>query len=286
MTRTHDERAPAHAFVKWVGGKRQLLPQILPHFPGTFGRYHEPFLGGGTLFWHMRAAGLILDGDAPVLVDANPRLIRAYQGVRDDVEGVIERLNAWPRTREHFLEVRARTNIEDLVPAESAAWFIYLNKLCFNGLYRVNKRGVFNVPYGSQHNPLVCDSENLRACSAALADAALIAGDFTDAVAGAIPGDLVYFDPPYVPASATSNFTAYTVQGFGLEDQERLRDVAVELVRAGVHVRLSNSCSPIVERLYDRPEFELVQVSVRRSVAALSRKRKRVHEYLIVGRAS
>jgi len=248
---------PRRPFVKWAGGKRQLLPQLRRFVPEGFGRYYEPFVGGGALFFELRPA------DA-VLTDTNERLIRTYRGVRDDVEQVIELLRDC-RHEESFFYAQRERDIDAESDAEVAAWFIYLNKVGFNGLYRVNRQNRFNVPFGRHKNPTICDEETLRACSAALAGSRIDKVDFAAAVKGAQAGDLVYFDPPYVPMSVTANFTQYTSDRFDVAAQERLRDLALELKRRGVHVLLSNSSAPLVRSLYQEG-FETFEVSATRLV--------------------
>ena len=261
---------PRRPFVKWAGGKRQLLPELLRHVPERFGRYFEPFVGGGALFFELRP-------QAAVLTDVNERLIRTYRGVRNDVEGVIRLLESYPHDERFFYELRDR-EIDSGTDAEVAAWFIFLNKVGFNGLYRVNRKNRFNVPFGRHKNPTICDEATLRACSRALQNAALEVTDFGAAVADAGPGDLVYFDPPYVPLSVTSNFTKYTSAGFGPEAQLRLRDLALSLKQRGVHVILSNSSA--ARDLY-QPSFITTEVSATRLVNSKVTRRGAVTELVI-----
>ena len=261
---------PRRPFVKWAGGKRQLLPQLLSHVPERFGRYFEPFVGGGALFFALRPANA-------VLTDVNERLIRTYRGVRNDVDGVISRLEGYRHEAGFYYEQRDR-DIDAGSDADVAAWFIYLNKVGFNGLYRVNRANRFNVPFGRHKNPTICDEATLRACSAALQNAHLEKIDFANAVADAAPGDLVYFDPPYVPVSVTSNFTKYTSDGFGPDDQERLRDLALSLKQRGVHVILSNSSA--ARELYE-PGFTTTEVSATRLVNSKVTRRGAITELVI-----
>jgi DNA adenine methylase len=232
----------ARPFLKWAGGKRQLLPHLLRHAPRTFGRYFEPFVGGGALFFALRPP-------RATLADVNERLIRAYRGVAGGVDEVMRLLREYPYEADFFYRMRAR-EIDPGKDAEVAAWFIYLNKTGYNGLYRVNRKNRFNVPFGRYENPTVCDEPTLRACAAALAGKTLVVDDFEAATSGARRGDFVYFDPPYAPLSATSSFTSYTSSGFGPREQARLRDVALRLKKRGVKVLLSNSSAPMVRELY------------------------------------
>lgn len=266
----------ARPFIKWVGGKRQLLSELAPRVPSDYGRYHEPFVGGGALFFHLLP-------DQAVLSDTNERLVRAYRGVRDSVEEVIGLLQSYPHDRDFFLKLRG-ADIDRRADPEVAAWLIYLNRTGFNGLYRVNRRNVYNVPFGDYENPTICDEENLRACARALRRADLRCEPFGAVVGRARPGDFVYFDPPYVPLSASSSFTSYTSAGFGMQDQARLRDVARALTDRGVRVLLSNSSAPAVFELY-REGFELVSVGATRAVSCRGTGRGRVQELIIKPRA-
>lgn len=269
MAADHHKASP---FVKWVGGKRDILPAVLPHMPKSYGKYYEPFVGGGALFFHFAPR-------RAVLADSNMRLIRAYRGVKGDVESVIAILKTFPYSKNFYLELRAR-EIDAASDVQVAAWLIYLNKTGYNGLYRVNSKNIFNVPFGSHKNPNICDELNLRACARALAGTTLKHADFEVATSNAVEGDLVYFDPPYVPRSNSSRFTSYTASGFGPEEQERLRDVALRLKRRGVHVRLSNSSTGLVERLYSK-DFDLVPIQARRRVNRDAKGRGQITEYLI-----
>ncbi len=262
----------AQPFVKWVGGKRALLAALLPHFPASFGTYYEPFVGGGALFFHQAPRPAVLG-------DSNERLIRAYRGVKHDTESVIARLKSYPHTKQFYLELRSRP-IDGCADAEVAAWLIYLNKTGYNGLYRVNRKNIYNVPFGDYRSPNICDEPRLRACARSLAGTVLVHGDFEAITASAIKGDFVYFDPPYVPRSMSSKFTSYTAGGFGAAEQERLRDVALRLKRRGVQVRLSNSGTGLIERLYSR-DFDLVPVLASRRVNSDIGARGAIKEYLI-----
>ncbi len=265
----------AKPFVKWVGGKRQLLPSILKYVPPALADravYHEPFVGGGAVFFHRQPRRAIL-------TDSNERLIRTYRGIKQDVEGVIRLLRSYPHDKRFYLELRARV-IDGASDVEIAAWFIYLNRTGYNGLYRVNSKNGFNVPFGDYKNPTICDPENLRACSRALKGARIEKRDFEKVLERAKPGDFVYFDPPYIPLTATSKFTDYTSEGFSDADQVRLRDVALELKRRRVSVLLSNSSAPRVYDLY-QDRFECVEVDARRSVNCKPNGRGRIPELLI-----
>jgi len=250
-----------------------LLPSILKYLPDRFGKYHEPFLGGGAVFFRLRPSLAFLS-------DSNERLIRAYNGVKNHVSDVIAILKTYRNDKEVYLAAR-KIPIDSKTDAEVAAWLIFLNKTGFNGLYRVNSRNIFNVPFASNANARICDEENLKACAEALRVADLRCEDFDAVLKRASEGDLVYFDPPYVPVSGTSYFTSYTSGGFGVEDQVRLRDVARELKQRGVHVLLSNSSAKLVKDLYSSG-FTCVPVAASRLVNSNISRRGKVTEFLIV----
>ena len=263
----------ARPFIKWAGGKRQLLPALIERVPDTFGTYFEPFLGGGALYFSQRP-------ERAVLADVNTRLIRTYRGVRDRVDDVIGLLRQYPYDSKFYYDLR-RVDIDSASDAEVAAWFIYLNKTGYNGLYRVNRGNGFNVPFGRYANPTICDEPTLRACSAALTTVGqLLVSDFEVAVEGARRGDFVYFDPPYVPLSVTSSFTSYTSDGFGPKNQVRLRDVARRLKEEGVRVLLSNSSAPFVRDLYAEG-FGVEEVAATRMVNSRASARGAVTELVI-----
>jgi len=284
------EDAPSHMphavrpFLKWAGGKRQLLPELIEHCPTENLRaskratYFEPFLGGGALFFALRPM-------RAVLTDFNERLIRTYLGVRDNVDDVIERLHRYQRqhSRNFFYATREKEIDRERDNAAVAAWFIYLNKAGYNGLYRVNRANQFNVPVGRYDKPNICDQKTLRACSSVLARAEIHKADFRDVKRRAIRGDFVYFDPPYIPLSMTSSFTAYTAHGFTNVDQKELRNVARQLIDAGVGVLLSNSSAKAVADLY-REDFQCIEVGATRSVNSNASRRGEVNEFIIVPR--
>lgn len=271
-------------FIKWVGGKTQLLPQLLALAPKGFNRYYEPFVGGGALYYALNP------GDA-VLNDFNPRLMNAYTQVRDDVQSVISHLRAFERSASCYYDQRNALNGEvlDKLDALSAARFIFLNKTCFNGLWRENADGQFNVPYGGDRKKAKhVDVSNLLECSIRLRDnsrsrlkshTVLRCKDFEASLSDVLPGDFVYFDPPYVPVTATS-FVDYKAGGFDYKEQVRLRDVARSLKADGVHVMLSNSDTTLTRQLYEG--FELYEVKARRSVNRNGAGRGKVGELIIL----
>ena len=266
----------AGPFLKWVGGKRQLLPTIAAHVPPTFGRYHEPLVGAGALFFHLRSRGF---ASGATLSDSNERLIRTWRGVRDSVGEVIDQLRTLKEEHSptRYYEVRS-IPIDGGTDADVAAWFIYLNRTCVNGLYRVNASGQFNASLGDYANPRICDEPGLRAASAALQGIDLRIEDF-GGVRRAKPGDFVYLDPPYHPLTVSASFSGYTASGFGWEEQVRLRDVARSLKARGVHVLASNSSAPAVHELYSG--FEIAPVPARRAVSCKVGGRGPVTELLI-----
>lgn len=234
-------------------------------------------MGGAALFFSQPRTR------RAILSDANARLVRTYLAVRDDVEGVIDRLGQYRYDKEQYLATRALPVDSWHDDRDVAAWFIYLNKTGFNGLYRVNKSGQFNVPFGRYTNPVICDADRLRSCSSWLHGASILCRDFAEARVDMTQGDLAYFDPPYVPLNATSTFTSYTRNGFDMADQVRLRDVAARLVDRGVHVVLSNSSAPAVWKLYDSDRFRIVEIQAPRSINSKADRRGAVKELLIMG---
>lgn len=271
-------------WLKWAGGKRQLLPELLKSLPEDFfenranSHYYEPFVGGGALFFELRSRGW--SGPA-TLGDMNSLLVRSYMGIKHDVEMVIESLKAWgPADKEEFLAARSKLPDDRWLDEGVASWMIYLNKCCFNGLWRVNGAGYFNVPFGKWNKPpTICDEETLRSASKALECTKLLAADFERVVKSAESGDLVYMDPPYVPVSKTSDFTSYTRDGFTIDDQKRLRDCALKLKERGVYVVLSNADVPVVREMYEG--FNIRRVEARRSINSKGGKRGAVGEVII-----
>lgn len=273
-------RDSARPFLKCAGGKTQLLPQLLAHVPKHFGAYHEPFVGGGALFFALRDR--LFEGRA-YLGDANPRLVHAYQRLRDDVEGVIARLreHAEQHSRDYYSAQRA-LDMYQQTNTEIAAWMIYLNKTCYNGLYRVNARGEFNVPFGKYKNPTICDETNLRACARALEGTVIRCADFRECEERVIANDLVYFDPPYLSEKPTA-FTAYTSVKFGHADNLDLIDLATRLRDRGVHVILSNAGVKGMDKLWRGQGFHVDAAPARRAINSRGAGRGPVREYIISG---
>jgi DNA adenine methylase len=264
----------AHPFLKWAGGKRQLIPQYQCYIPQTFGTYYEPFLGGGAMFFHLLPK-------IAILTDINDELINTYCSVRDDVEGLIKLLskhqqNHTKSAHNYYYQIREYNPRDKL---KRAARFIYLNKTCFNGLYRVNSQGKFNVPMGRYKNPKICDRELLMAVSALLQNTTLEVAPFTKVLDRAIADDFVYFDPPYHPISTTSNFTAYSRYAFNEPEQIQLRNTFKNLAETGVKVMLSNSDCEFIRDIYD--EFIIHKISASRAINSHGTKRGKISEVLI-----
>src|SRR5216684_842587 len=265
------EPVPATPFVKWAGGKTSLLPELLKHVPRPVRRYHEPFVGGGALFFAVAPRRAVLS-------DANGELIHCWRQVRDDVHGVLDALSAHVYERSRFEAVRA-LDPSRLRPAERAARFIYLNKTCFNGLWRVNRAGRFNVPFGRYKNPRFNDPSALISASHALRGVEILHATFEQALLRASPGDFVYLDPPYDPVSPTASFASYTADGFGWEDQKRLAYSCLLLNRRGVRFLLSNSATPRIRELYRG--FKQRMVRAPRFINSKADGRGRVDELLV-----
>jgi DNA adenine methylase len=297
--------AAVRPILKWAGGKRQLLPMLRRHYPTAFERYLEPFLGSGAVFLDCHNQGL-LDSCEVHLSDVNADVIGCYRMVRDSVEAVIEALGALeaghtedgPRhfyavRDEQFNELRrdvhASADPSRAYTPALAAMLIYLNRTGYNGLFRLNSRGGFNVPVGRYTRVTICDGANLRRLSAALRRAKLTieVRRFEDALSGGRAGDFVYLDPPYAPVSRTAQFTSYTASGFGSEEQTRLQQAVVRLARLGASVLLSNSTAPDIRRLYANnvearsAGLKTTTVAARRAINSRASRRGPVREYLI-----
>lgn len=284
--------------LKWAGGKRQLLPVLRPFYPARFTRYVEPFFGSGAVFFDLCAAGR-LHARRARLVDANPDLVGCYLAVRDRTEEVIRSLEAlaWQhraRGDAFYYEVRnerfnpARAAGSSAYTPELAAMLIYLNRTGFNGLFRVNRRGDFNVPAGRYLNPCVCDPAHLRRVAALLGreGVTIELGSFEQPLADAGAGDFVYCDPPYAPLTRTASFASYTAGGFGPNDQRRLMEAAAAAAGRGARVLVSNSSAPLIESLYTSAAargagFKLVRVPARRAINSRADSRGPVDELII-----
>lgn len=264
-------------FLKWAGGKTQLADLLLERMPLMFNVYHEPFVGSGALFFRLYREQKVRHA---VLSDLNAELIDTYLAIRDAAMEVIKLLAEFPHNKEFYYAIRAKDPWQMSLP-ERAARMIYLNKTGYNGLYRVNRQGKFNVPFGRYKSPKYLDKENLLAVSRALQEVEIFCAPFEMVLERAKPGDCVYFDPPYVPVSQTANFTSYQANGFGLSDQERLRDVCVELSQNNVYIMLSNSDTEIVRSLYSLPYFVVDGVLANRAINCNGAKRGKITELVI-----
>ena len=272
--------AKPHPFLKWAGGKSQLLAQFAELYPPahTVRRYIEPFLGSGAVFFEIREC---LQPSRVTLADDDQELVNVYTVIRDEVEKVIRALTGHRSRhgREHYYRVRSQAPSR-LSSATRAARLIYLNRTCFNGLYRENSKGNFNVPMGRYANPRILDAENLRAASAALKRARIEAGHFSRVLTLARKGDFIYFDPPYHPISETSYFTSYTRGSFTAPDQEDLAGVYSELARRGCRVMLSNSDCRFIRDLYRG--FEIRTVLARRRINSNAGRRGPIREVVVL----
>ena len=301
---THSPIHQLRPLLKWAGGKRQLLPHLRPLYPRTFNRYIEPFVGSGAVFFDLHDAGRLRDHDV-VLIDSNADLIGCYEAVRDEPDAVaraLDRLAAaharggrtqYYAVRDmHFNPLREQLRQADgriAYTPQLAAMLIYLNRTGFNGLFRLNASGAFNVPAGRYERPKIVDRDKLRRVTEALTDrrVRLVWGSFEAALDLAEPGDFLYFDPPYAPLSATANFTAYTTPRFDRQDQIRLQQVVIALARRGCHVVVSNSTADEIAVLYDTSVearaagLRAHRIPARRAINCNAARRGPVFEYLI-----
>lgn len=266
-------------FTKWTGGKRQLLGELRSYMPETYGRYFEPFVGGGALFFDLAP-------EQAVINDFNEELINAYRQIKNNPAELINLLikHKENNSKDYYLALRSADRdgrISRMTGVERAARILYMLRVDFNGLYRVNSKNQFNVPYGRYKNPKIVDVDLLYQISEYLNenDVEILQTDFAEAVKDAQTGDFVYFDPPYIPLNETSSFTSYTHEGFSYEEQVRLRDTFKELTERGVYAMLSNSSSPLVEELYK--DFNIYFVEAQRTNGAKSSSRGKISEIIV-----
>ena len=266
-------------FTKWTGGKRQLLGELRSYMPETYGRYFEPFVGGGALFFDLAP-------EQAVINDFNEELINAYRQIKNNPAELINLLikHKENNSKDYYLALRSADRdgrISRMTGVERAARILYMLRVDFNGLYRVNSKNQFNVPYGRYKNPKIVDVDLLYQISEYLNenDVEILQTDFAEAVKDAETGDFVYFDPPYIPLNETSSFTSYTHEGFSYEEQVRLRDTFKELTERGVYAMLSNSSSPLVEELYK--DFNIYFVEAQRTNGAKSSSRGKISEIIV-----
>lgn len=272
-------------FVKWVGGKNQVVPQLAKFIPEEFDDYYEPFLGGGALYFYLSKS---LPGSSQ-LNDINEILIFAFLTVKKNPNLLISQLKNLEHEyhklddvgqKQYFYQAREEFNNINSQTIRKVALLIFLNKTCFNGLYRENSKGKFNVPFGNYNNPKICDDENLREVSRLLKKATLTSIDYVEAVKTAIKDDFIYFDPPYHPLNKTSNFTSYSKDSFNEIDQRRLRDLFVELDSRGCKLMLSNSSSPFIVELY--AGFRQEPIMAPRSINSNGNARGKIQELVIL----
>jgi DNA adenine methylase len=263
-------------FVKWVGGKRQLLKQFFEKglYPKKFNAYHEPFVGGGAVFFE-------LTPEKSTLSDLNSELVTTYNIIKKDVESLITSLKRHKHTKEYFLKMRSK-DVSKLSDVQIASRFIYLNRTAFNGMYRVNKQGIYNVPFGKYKNPLICDEENLRLVSKVLKKVSIKNQDYMKVLDCAKKGDFVYFDPPYYPVSKTASFTSYTSNVFLEKEQEELRDTFEKLHKKGCYVMLSNSDTDFIKKIYSKIKgIKIHTIEANRAINSNGNGRGKVKELVI-----
>jgi DNA adenine methylase len=272
-------------YIKWAGGKRQLLPELIKHIPNDCEgfRYYEPFVGAGALFFELQP-------HLAVINDNNEQLMLTYKVIQNNIDELIEALKKHKdnNCEGYYYQVRGMDRnaelFNNLSNVEKAARLIYLNKTCYNGLYRVNSRGFFNVPFGRYINPAICDEPILRAIHRYLScdnlEIKIINGDFASAVEDAGRGSFIYFDPPYHSPNQ-ANFTSYQSGGFGEEEQSRLRDVFALRTDAGARCLLSNSDTPFIRDLYKDKRFKIIVVKAKRFINSDASGRGQVNEVLV-----
>lgn len=269
-------------FVKWAGGKRQLLPEIEKHIPKKFSSYFEPFLGGGALLFHLLSENKNLKGHVS---DLNSDLVLSYVTIREHLDALLKSLqkhsdNYFSDSQNYYYSVR-ESNPKSQI--EKVSRLLFLNRTCFNGLYRVNSKGKFNVPLGRYSNPNIVQEENLRSVNQFLNQnkISIKCQDFSSTIEKAKKGDFVYFDPPYQPVSKTANFTSYTNSSFHFSDFKRLAKISNQLSKKGVNVLLSNSSSKQVLEMFAGKNWEIIKIEANRAINSNSNKRTGHFELLI-----
>ncbi|MGF1588699.1 MAG: DNA adenine methylase [Pleurocapsa sp.] len=270
-----DSNIKAKPFVKWVGGKTQLLPELKVRIPSDLAKYFEPFAGGGALFFNLQP-------EHSTLIDINEELTNAYRVIKYLTEELIADLKRHIYEKDYYYQIRnvdRRCEYKSWSDVQRASRLIYLNKTCFNGLYRVNSKGEFNTPIGQYKNPKIVDEINLRACSQALQKAEIVNASFLEVEEKVWGDDFVYFDPPYAPLNATSNFTGYSQKGFDDQMQLDLRNLCDRLNAKGVRFMVSNSNAPLILDLYDNYKIELVYAT--RAINSKGHKRGKIPEVII-----
>lgn len=269
------------SFLKWAGGKGQLISELESRLPQNFNNYFEPFVGGASLFFHIKNTNPKINAK---ISDVNEELINSFLVIRNSLEELILKLEEHKEKYEkspkkYYYNLRDHVDPNKLTRIEKAARFIFLNKTCWNGLYRVNSKGEFNVPHGKNNKPNIFDENKLRKVRSLLKNAKIISGDFSYIIKDAKKGDFIYFDPPYIPISRTSKFTDYTKSGFTEQDQIRLAKVFKTLDNNGCLLMLSNSDSKIIRKLYK--DYKIDIVKARRVINSQKNKRGKINELLI-----
>lgn len=264
-------------FLKWVGGKRQLMPEIMQLFPKKFSIYHEPFVGGGAVLFSLQPKKAIIN-------DANSELINVYNTIKNNLEELIIDLKIHKNESDYFYKIRSLdrdVSFESITDVQRASRIIFLNKTCFNGLYRVNSSGEFNSPFGKYANPNIVNEATLRAVSDYLNsnDVKITNLDYSQILNSVDKNSFVYFDPPYHPVSPSSNFTGYTQGGFGVDEQIKLRDICNQLHSNGIKFLLSNSATTLIKEIY--ADYEIHEVKANRSINSDAEKRGEISEVLI-----
>lgn len=283
MKQTYDQiLVTPKPFVKWAGGKRQLIPILNQNLPDSFGTYFEPFLGGGALLFHMLTER---NGQKCSISDLNSDLVLAYTTIRDRVDSLISSLKTHERnyqkdSKSYYYSIRENNPRSQI---EKTSRLLFMNRTCFNGLYRVNSKGKFNVPLGKYTNPNIVNEENLRSVSSILqaSRVSIKCRDFGAVLRDAKKGDLVYFDPPYQPVSTTANFTSYTNKNFSFDDLSRLAELCQSLDEKGCKVLLSNSDSKEVSDMFSKRPWKISKIRANRSINSDSKKRTGHFELLI-----
>ncbi|MGV3525351.1 MAG: DNA adenine methylase [Candidatus Sericytochromatia bacterium] len=274
-----DHRAALKPFLKWAGGKRQLVPTLSRYLPPSFHTYYEPFVGAGALLLSIQPRQVVIN-------DLNQELINCYRVIQRQPDELLRQLASHANHPEYFYAVRALDRQPEqyaqLDEIQRASRMIYLNKTCYNGLYRVNRHGQFNAPFGRYRKPCIVDHEGIRAVSRFLNNrpSRLLNTDFEQAVQGARAGDFAYFDPPYDPLSSSASFTAYQQGGFGRPEQRRLARVVHDLTRRGCRVMLSNSSTDFIRSLYK--DFRVIRVSATRRINSVASRRGEIDEVLVL----
>lgn len=263
--------------LKWVGGKRQLIQEIEKYFPKKISTYYEPFVGGGAVLFHFQPKKAVIN-------DVNEELINFYNVIKDDVESLIEDLKKYENNEELYYKVRSwdrSPKFKNLTNIQRASRIHFLNKTCYNGLYRVNNVGEFNTPFGKYKNPNITNEAILRAVSFYFkkSNIKILKGDYEDALKGIRKGSFVYFDPPYDPVSNSSNFTGYSEGGFNKDEQIRLKKVCDKLNLRGINFLLSNSSTEFIKELYK--EYDIIPVNAKRNINSIASDRGEVEEVLV-----